>query len=279
MRRRAAAGLALVGILVALWATRSSAPADSAPLAEARPERPKVTRFRPEARVEAPEPGGDVLLEAARGDFGEAYQERLCDLCAQGSLTGEVCELAACVAPEEVPALAEIQVDVVDEHGRPEDRARVRVDGCQVKGATRQRTFSVEAPGTCVVQAWRRDGALFARAPDVEVTVAPGGQEYVQLELASTRTGGLGVSILQDPEGIRVVSVMPGTPAEELGLAAGDVILEVNGVDTLDLDVRDFIAEMTGPEGTEVDFVVRLGDDPEAPPEPLTIVRRFLDRS
>lgn len=279
MRRRVVAGLALVGILVALWATRSDAPAPTTSVPEARPERPKVTRFRPEARPDAPAPEADVLLEAARGDFGEAYQERLCDLCAKGSLTGEVCELASCEADEQAPALAELQVDVVDEGGRPEDRARVRVVGCEVKGATRQRTFSVEAPGTCVVQAWRRDGALFARAPDVEVAVQPGAQEYVQLELASARTGGLGVSILPDPEGIRVVAVMPGTPAEELGLAVGDVILEVNGVDTMDLDVRDFIAEMTGPEGTEVDFVVRLGDDPEAPPEPLTIVRRFLDRS
>lgn len=42
--------------------------------------------------------------------------------------------------------------------------------------------------------------------------------------------GGVGITILQAKDGVRVVEVIPGTPAAETNLQAGDVITAVDGV-------------------------------------------------
>ena len=168
----------------------------------------------------------------------------------------------------------ELIVDVVDEDGRPDDRARVWITGCKVLGG-RQRAFVVE-PGHCEVHGARRDGALFARAEPVQVDVAAGDSGYAQVQLPSTKTGGLGISIRMDHGAIRVLSVMPGTPAEKMGLVPGDRIVEVDGVPTTELGVRGFVQRMTGPVGTEVEFVLRYEEEGEVVEEPLTIVRSFL---
>ena len=168
-------------------------------------------------------------------------------------------------------------IDVIDEDGRPTDRARVWVRGCPAERVGFGE-FRV-GEGACVVRAGRRDGALWARSRAVEVQVPARGEEYVQVELSSRRTGGLGVSIRPAEGGIRVVRVMPGTPAAELGLEAGDLIVEVDGVDTRDLDMRDFVQTMTGPEGTAVDFVVEYETEEGVSQEALSITRTFLDRS
>jgi hypothetical protein len=46
----------------------------------------------------------------------------------------------------------------------------------------------------------------------------------------------LGARLTQAPNGIRVVAVTPGSPAEKVGLEAGDVIVSVNGEPARDLD-------------------------------------------
>lgn len=269
--RRAVAGLALAACLVAWW--NWPQPVDPAPAEAPSEVKRVVTRFEPAAA----ERSDDVFAQAARGELGDEYRQRVCDLCATGHLTGANC--APCPAEEEPPAeLAELHVDVVDESGRPEDRARLIVTGCDVLQRGGRGAFTVK-PGRCLVRAMRRDGALFARSPEVAVEVGAGAQEYVQLELASARTGGLGVSIHPDAEGIRVAAVMPGTPAAELGLGPGDLIVEVDGMDARELGLHGFIDAMTGPEGTEVEFVVRVGEGDDAVEEPLVIVRRYLERS
>ena len=70
------------------------------------------------------------------------------------------------------------------------------------------------------------------------------------------------------------MDVYPNTPAEELGLQSGDVIIEVNGESTYDLSVDDFLQLTTGYEGTQAEFRL-LGDDMQQPPR--TFVRTTLD--
>lgn len=269
MRRRGAVGLALLGLALAWWVWPAPEPEVVARISKAEGER-KVSRFEQRlaaarARVaEAPPP---PVVEAEPVETPDADA---CALCASGVMTGEVCDVVCGIFDG-----VELVVDVVDESGRPEDRARITVRGCVVRGASDDGVFRVE-PGVCLVRAWRRDGSLLARSEEVVVEVAPGDAPYVQVELESTRTGGLGVSIQPSADGIQVVAVVPGSPAAELGLQPGDVILQVDGVDTRELDMQGFIQTMTGPEGTDVDFIVRYADGEE---EALAITRRFIDQS
>lgn len=251
MRRRVTiVGLGL-GLLLAAW-WWSSVPEierESEVVAAVAPKKParKVTRFRPPAaRSEALK---DPAKPAPPVDAAEE---------------------------PETPSFGQIVVDVVDEEGRPAERARVFVRGCDVRNKGRGE-FHVFDDRTCAIWAGRRDGALWAQSDPVERVVPPGAQQYIQIELPSVRTGGLGVSIKPEPGGVRVVAVMPGTPAEAQGLQPGDLIVEVDGLDTRELALHEFIRTMTGPEGSEVDFSVQYPGEDGPILETLTIERQFLE--
>jgi carboxyl-terminal processing protease len=77
--------------------------------------------------------------------------------------------------------------------------------------------------------------------------------------------------------GVRVAEVVPLTPAWDAGLESGDVIVEVDGTPAGLLSLSDFQAVMTGPEGTEVDFVVEYEADTGFVEEEVTAARAFLD--
>jgi hypothetical protein len=267
--------IGLVCALLALWLLAPDDPTEQA--VEPGAVERVVRRFAPSVpgipEADAQEALADGMFEqAASGEHGEAMQERVCDLCAAGMIDPAQCEPC-----EDADQRGLLVVDVVDETGRPAERARIWVRGCAAEQVGRGE-YRVGADA-CVVQAGRRDGALLARAESVEVAVPARGQEYVQLEVSSKRTGGLGVAVRAVDGGVRVMSVMPGTPAAELGLEAGDLIVEVDGLDTRDLDLQQFIATMTGPEGTEVDFVIQYETDTGISYEALSIVRTFLERS
>lgn len=51
-------------------------------------------------------------------------------------------------------------------------------------------------------------------------------------------------------------SIMPGTPAEEAGLQAGDIICEVNGTNTLSMSTSEVASLVKGEEGTQVEIRV-----------------------
>jgi C-terminal processing protease CtpA/Prc len=76
---------------------------------------------------------------------------------------------------------------------------------------------------------------------------------------------------------MQVLWVMPGTPAARAGLAAGDVVLEVGGVPASTLESDAFIGLMTGPEGSEVDFLVGFESEEGFVEEEVTVIRQFLD--
>lgn len=53
--------------------------------------------------------------------------------------------------------------------------------------------------------------------------------------------------------------IMPGTPAEKAGLKVGDIICEVDGVDTLSMDTAEVANLVKGEEGTTVNIKVNRG--------------------
>ena len=184
--------------------------------------------------------------------------------------------LALPVPEDELAAeVGRLVVDVTDEEGRSDPRARVWVAGCQAEGVG-DGMWRAPDGALCRIEARRRDGALYARAVEA-VAVVGGDTTYVQLELPSARTGGLGVQVAWDGGAIRVQRVIPGTPAALQGLEAGDRIVEVDGVPVGELGVQGFIARMTGPEGTDVHFVLEYEDEEGVIEEEVAITRAFFD--
>lgn len=75
--------------------------------------------------------------------------------------------------------------------------------------------------------------------------------------LASESFGGIGVSIYQVREGVKVAEVIPGTPAAETKLQAGDVIVAVDGESLNGKSIDDSKAKLRGQKNKplEITFV------------------------
>jgi hypothetical protein len=223
----------------------------------------------PEARVAAKERVRKVFRQAREIDPAtvEALREALS--------TPVPLDPPAPAEPDDEPPTVELVVDVVNEDGRPEDRARVQVFGCPVVSRSGQ-VFRV-APGLeCKARAWRKEGMIQVPSDVESVVVGPDGA-YVQLELPRARMGGLGVRFRPHPEGMVVVSVNPGTPAEAMGLQHGDVITAVDGVPASSLDTQEFVRTLSGPVGSEVDFTIRYQEDGAMREATHTLERAFLE--
>jgi carboxyl-terminal processing protease len=73
---------------------------------------------------------------------------------------------------------------------------------------------------------------------------------------------GIGVWVDQPDGRLTIISPMRGSPAEEAGLQAGDVILEVDGVSVEDMPMDEAVSRVRGPEGTSVNLTIeREGED------------------
>ncbi len=178
---------------------------------------------------------------------------------------------------EQIP-VAQVAVHIVDSQGSPIDNAIVRVSGCD----QRRRhggpmiPFDLVADTSCSFTAARRDGLLTATSVTETLTLDEGPNTVI-LKLPAARTGGIGVQFKQHDEGMQVLWVMPGTPAARAGLESGDVILEVAGVPVATLGDEEFIQRMTGPEGSDIDFIVGFESDEGFVEEEVTVTRQFLD--
>src|SRR5437867_120278 len=85
---------------------------------------------------------------------------------------------------------------------------------------------------------------------------------------------GLGILVTKRNDQVTVITPLEGTPAARLGIRAGDVIAEVEGVSTDDLSLDDVVKRLKGPKGTTVHIkIMRVGIKE---PIPLTIVRAAI---
>jgi carboxyl-terminal processing protease len=84
--------------------------------------------------------------------------------------------------------------------------------------------------------------------------------EYEQLkETIDQEFGGVGivVEINADSGRLTVMSPLIDTPAYKAGLKSGDVIMGINGEDTLKMTLRDAVEKMRGPEGSDVKVAIQ----------------------
>ncbi|HEY5609729.1 MAG TPA: S41 family peptidase [Thermoanaerobaculia bacterium] len=85
---------------------------------------------------------------------------------------------------------------------------------------------------------------------------------------------GLGILVTKRNERVTVITPLEGTPAARLGIRAGDIIAEVEGVSTDDLPLDDVVRRLKGPKGTTVNIkIMRVGIEE---PIPLSIVRASI---
>lgn len=67
---------------------------------------------------------------------------------------------------------------------------------------------------------------------------------------------GIGIVITSRRGVLTVVSPIEGTPAAKAGVQAGDVITQVNGESTMDLDINEAVKKIKGPKGTSVTLTI-----------------------
>src|SRR5256712_6594751 len=85
------------------------------------------------------------------------------------------------------------------------------------------------------------------------------------LEEQSGSFSGLGIVISKpsNDKPLTVISPLEGTPAWNVGIRAGDVISQIEGVDTLDMTIDDALKRLKGPKGTKVSITVTRPGDAE----------------
>lgn len=66
------------------------------------------------------------------------------------------------------------------------------------------------------------------------------------------RFSGIGLTVVEVKEGLRVASVFPRSPAAEAGIAPGDTIVSAEGESLAGLSSTEATKKIKGPEGTEV---------------------------
>jgi len=67
---------------------------------------------------------------------------------------------------------------------------------------------------------------------------------------------GVGMEIGIRKGQLQVISPLEGTPAQRVGLRAGDKILKINGTSTVDMTVEEAVSLIRGPKGTEVTLTI-----------------------
>lgn len=79
-------------------------------------------------------------------------------------------------------------------------------------------------------------------------------------EEQSSQFYGIGVSILQFPDGVYVQSVIPGTPAEEAGLRYGDKFLSIDGKNATEWSSAEVSKNVRGERGSQVKLEMERPD-------------------
>jgi carboxyl-terminal processing protease len=97
----------------------------------------------------------------------------------------------------------------------------------------------------------------------------PGAYKGFEQE-SNPHLSGIGIDVLQDPRGLRVIDVFPGTPAAQAGLARGDVIIAVGSTSLAHRSSTFSSSLIKGPAGTRVALTIARGNTTRT----VSIVRR-----
>jgi membrane-associated protease RseP (regulator of RpoE activity) len=68
--------------------------------------------------------------------------------------------------------------------------------------------------------------------------------------------GGLGLSVWTGKDGVKIVGIIPNSPAENIGLQAGDLIVSANGTEFSAVEPAEQVSYLRGKAGTSVNLIV-----------------------
>ena len=68
--------------------------------------------------------------------------------------------------------------------------------------------------------------------------------------------GGLGISVWTGKAGVKIAGVIPNSPAESIGLQAGDLIVSANGTELSAIEPENQISHLRGEAGTSINLLV-----------------------
>ncbi len=86
---------------------------------------------------------------------------------------------------------------------------------------------------------------------------------------------GIGAYVEVKDEQITIVAPIPDSPAEQAGIRAGDVILEIDGKSTEGMSLIEAVLNIRGPQGTPVALLVLHQGETE--PEVIKIIRSEIE--
>lgn len=86
---------------------------------------------------------------------------------------------------------------------------------------------------------------------------------------------GLGLSVVEDDGAVKVVSPMRGSPAEKVGVKAGDYITHLDGKLIYGMELDDAVAKMRGEAGTSIRLTIFRPGREE--PFDVTVMRGVID--
>ena len=85
---------------------------------------------------------------------------------------------------------------------------------------------------------------------------------------------GVGIEISIKDGFLTVISPLKDTPAAGSGIRAGDIIIKIDGEDTLDITLEEAVSKIRGPRGTEVILTVLREENEEID---ISIIRERID--
>jgi C-terminal peptidase prc len=86
-------------------------------------------------------------------------------------------------------------------------------------------------------------------------------QDYQSWSRGDNKYVGIGISVSARGSEPRIVEVYEDTPAQKAGLQPGDVLIRISGQDVGGMPLEEMTSLVRGPAGSEVELVVRRGDD------------------
>jgi len=85
---------------------------------------------------------------------------------------------------------------------------------------------------------------------------------------------GIGADLVKTNDKLVINAIFPGSPAEKVGLKAGQVITEVNGIPVAPMTLRDAVKLIRGPKGSKVELALTAPSS--AKTQYVTVVRDIV---